>query len=113
MADDEATIAGGFFGSYDSHRGCQTLALDLRKSSPGEIEGLFGNFADLFFLTDNFSDVPAFGHPYTAGPGRLNKAYRDGAPVDVDGYSFELFFNEVPVARFGRGPRKVSLKLYN
>lgn len=153
LAGDAVTVAGGFFGSYDSHRGCQTLAvrdairmhfevsqrpftvflpvralyfyeedeamrrqllsLDLKTDSAAKLDELFDDFAALFFLTDNFSDVPAFGHPYLEGPDRQNKNYRGGASVDVDGYSFELFFGGTSVAKFGHGPRKVSLKLYN
>ena len=151
LAGDAVTIAGGFFGSYDGHRGCQTLAvrdairmhfeassapftvtmpvralyfyeedagtrrdliaLDAKSASPAKLHTLFDDFPRLFFLTDNFSDVPAFGHPYGAGPGRADHRYREGASVDVDGYSFELFFDEVSVAKFGRGPREVRLKL--
>lgn len=153
LAGDAVTVAGGYFGSYDSHRGCQTLAvrdairmhfeisprpftvflpvralyfyeedeamrrqllsLDLESDSAAKLSELFDNFAALFFLTDNFSDVPAFGHPYLEGADRQNKNYRGGASVDVDGYSFELFFGGTPVSKFGHGPRKVSLKLYN
>lgn len=153
LADDAVTVAGGYFGSYDGSRGCQTLAvrdairmhfevserpftvflpvralyfyeadagvrekllsLDAKTASPAKLHELFDDFASLFFLTDNFSDVPAFGHPYLTGPGRQNGNYREGASVDVDGYSFELFFGGISVSRFGHGPRKVSLKLYN
>jgi len=153
LTGDAVTVVGGFFGSYDGNRGCQTLAvrdairmhfesserpftvflpvralyfyeedsamrrtllsLDAMTASEGKLRGIFGNFASLFFLTDNFSDVPAFGHPYLSGPGRQNKDYREGASVDVDGYSFELFFGGRPVAAFGRGPRKVRLMLDN
>lgn len=153
IAGDAVTVVGGYFGSYDGSRGCQTLAvrdairmhfeaserpftvfmpvralyfydedaamrgkllsLDAKTASEAKLREIFDDFASLFFLTDNFSDVPAFGHPYPAGPGRRNGNYREGASVDVDGYTFELFFGGRPVSRFGHGPRKVSLKLYN
>lgn len=153
LPGDEVTVAGGFFGSYDGHRGCQTLAvrdairmhfeasqrpftvflpvralyfyeddagvreellrLDPKTAPASKLRDVFDDFPRLFFLTENFSDVPAFGHPYLGGGERRNKGYRDGASVDVDGYAFELSFDGVPVAGFGRGPRKVLLKLYN
>ncbi len=153
LHDDEVTVVGGFFGSYDGARGCQTLAardairmhfedsekpftvhfpvraiyfygedsatreellaLDAKTASAEKLHELFDDFARLFFLTDNFSEVPAFGHPYPAGPDRRNKNYRGGASVDVDGYSFELFFGGISVSKFGHGPRKVSLRLQN
>ncbi|HAH31238.1 MAG TPA: hypothetical protein DCL44_02870 [Elusimicrobia bacterium] len=155
MSGDEVTIAGGFFGSYDGSRGCQTLAardairmhfevsdrpftvymplraiyfyeeditmrkklleLSPKSSSPAAVQKVFDNFAESFFLTDTFptstEDAMGFGHPFTEQ--ELNPAYRKGEPVDTARYSFELVFNDIQVSKFGEGPRKVSIKLYN
>lgn len=147
LASDEVTVVGGFFGSYDGHRGCQTLAVRdtirmhfetsdhplivhlplpalyfyaddyaLRRSllqvdaqtPKAKLEELMAEFPQLFFLTDNFSDKLEFAHPYN---GKANTAYRPGAPVDVDGYSFALYLNGQAMSTFGKGPHQVQLRL--
>lgn len=100
-----------YFYEADAGTREQLLSLDVKTAGPDKLHELFDDFARLFFLTDNFSEVPAFGHPYLSGAERRRKDYREGASVDVDGYTFDLFFDEVPVASFGHGPRRVSLKL--
>lgn len=153
LDDNQVTVAGGFFGSYDGSRGChalavrdairmhfessmttftvnmpmeaiyyyaedsgmikQIMALDPRRDTPEKIKEVFGDFAGLFFLVDNFEtstpDSLGFAHPFLSL--KEHPGYRPGEPVDTARYSFRLYFEDILVQEFGQGPRKVNLKL--
>lgn len=91
----------------------QIMALDPRLDTPEKIKKVFGDFAGLFFLVDNFEtstpDSLGFAHPFVSldeHPG-----YRPGEPVDTARYSFSLYFEDILIQEFGQGPRKVNIKL--
>lgn len=101
---------------YDEDSGTRDDLLALPKTATAaQLKKVFKDFENLYFLTDTFPtstpDSMGFGHPFTEQS--ENPAYRMGEPVDTARYAFELFFNDVKVSKFGQGPRKVSLKLYN
>lgn len=92
----------------------------LMKIKPGvtpekEIKKAFKNFAEMFFLVDNFPtstpDSLGFAHPFTFHD--QHPSYREGEPVDTARYSFELYFDNILVSSFGSGPRKVLIKMNN
>jgi len=101
---------------YNEDTGVREQILALPKApSEAELRRVFEDFEENFFLSDNFTastdDAITFGHPFPDP--EANPAYRMGKPVDTARYAFEVFFNGIKVSKFGTGPRKVSLKLYN
>ena len=104
-----------FFYDGDVRKREELLALDPETATAAQLGKAFSNFAESFFLVDNFPtstpDALGFGHPFPSED--QNPAYRDGEPVDTARYTFRLFFGSRQVSEFGSGPRQVSLKLYN
>jgi len=104
-----------YFYGEDLRTREELLNLDSSKDDPEKIKKIFDRFAELFFLVDNFEtseeDAVGFAHPFNS-PAE-NPSYRPGEPVDTARYSFEIFFKGVSVSKFGKGPRKVALKLAN
>lgn len=86
---------------------------DPQKNTKEEIKKTFENFAELFFLVDNFEtsspDALGFAHPFLDLS--LNPSYKPGRPVDTEGYSFEIYFENILVSSFGKGPKKTSIKI--
>lgn len=151
---NEVTLVGGYFGTYDGSRGCQTLATRdvirmhfeksqtplqihwpisaiyfyeqdqifrknllalLRRSenqmtapSNQELNIFFQDFETNFLLTDNFSDEIQFGHPYSH-VGHKNTSYREGTPITLDRFQFNLYFNKQFIKNFGRGRSVINL----